>query len=302
MDTILLTLKLKRKMEAKRSEIKVSKLLLKIAKKTFPVFFIFALVSCDSLTHETQNADQPLNAEHLIALGDRANESGDWKTAITFYQQAHLTTPGSPAPLLAMAKTFEEAGSYSNAARVYYQLSRMTGPGQKVPMLIKTGQNWLKAQEADQAITVLNEAQALAPDNASISVGLGIGHDLKAEFSTAQAIYEDVLKRHPENRAAANNLGLSYLFTGDTDLAIRQLAALGDTAGPQHRFNLAMAYGMAGRMGEAEKLLRESGMDTNVKENLAAFERLRTMSPEERAAFIYGSQLKSHTTAAKSAQ
>lgn len=297
MKNVLLTLKLKRKMKSKRSNIEPLKILLKLAKKPLPVLFILALASCETLPQNQQSAEQPLDEHHLIALGDRANQSGDWQTAVTFYQQAHLTAPGSSAPLLAMAETFEDVGSYDNAARVYYQLANASEASEKVAFLKNSAQSWIRAQEANQAITVFDEARTLAPEDPAIELGIGISHDLKADFSRAQEIYQRLLQKHPHYTAASNNLGLSYLFTGDTDLAIRYLSVLGEApdAAPQHRFNLAMAYGMAGRMEDAERILREMGLEASVGENLSGFEDLRTMSPPERAAFVYGSQFQAPT-------
>lgn len=297
---VLLTLKLKNRMKIKTNTIKSYTILWHSVKKPMLILSFFILAACETV-NSAQSPEQPLDETRLIALGDRANESGDWKTAVTFYQQAHLTAPESTKPLLAMATTLDNAGSYENAARVYYQLARSSAGEKKTTYLLSCGQAWLKAGEAEQAIAVLNEASVLAPDEPVISVGLGIAHDLKSEFATAQAIYQEALKKHPGQKALMNNLGLSYLFTGDTDLAIRQLALLGKSrdASRQHRFNLAMAYGIAGRMADAERMLREMGDDANVERNLDAFVRLRGMTPEERASVVYDSQIGGNPQASK---
>lgn len=254
---------------------------------------ILSLTSCAAMEN-MGTKEQELNEEQLIALGDRANENGDWQTAVTFYQQAHLADTESTAPLLAMASTFERNGAYENAAKLYYRIANQTaGTDDKVALLVKSGQSWLRARQLEQAATVFDEGRGFAPDAPALSIGLGISQDMSGDFAKAQATYQQVLNRTPGNTAAINNLGLSYLFTGDTDLAIRHLERLGskNDSQAQHRFNLAMAYGMADRMDQAERILRELGMESDVGENLAAFERLRSMSPMQRAEFIYGSQL-----------
>ncbi|MBC8157850.1 MAG: hypothetical protein H8E94_00815 [Alphaproteobacteria bacterium] len=65
------------------------------------------------------------------------------------------------------------------------------------------------------------------------------------------------------------------------------------TAGPapamaQHRHNLALAYGLAGRMEEAAAVSRRDLSEAQVKHNLAIYERLRGLSGSEREREILG--------------
>jgi Flp pilus assembly protein TadD len=118
---------------------------------------------------------------------------------------------------------------------------------------------------------------ALAIDAASVGAQMGLGRlRLRIAPAEAQALFLDVLRRDPRNKAALNDLGIACDLQGDHAAAQEAYRkALG--ADPSMRaaeVNLAMSMALTGRAPEAIKILRpvanEPGATTRVRHDLAA--------------------------------
>jgi len=91
------------------------------------------------------------------------------------------------------------------------------------------------------ALSHLQTATQLAPDQAETFAALGIAYDLMQSFDAARAQYEKALTLLPEDPEILNNYGLSRALAGDYDRAVallHQAAALPGSP-PQVMMNLA---------------------------------------------------------------
>ena len=86
----------------------------------------------------------------------------------------------------------------------------------------------------------------------------------------AQTTYREVLAIVPADIVATNNLGLSLALTGQYTEAMSVLRpiALGDSASPRARQNLAVAMALSGDRDGAARLARIDLREQDVKLNL----------------------------------
>jgi len=96
----------------------------------------------------------------------------------------------------------------------------------------------------------------------------------------ARRAYSQALVLAPEEPQILNNLGMSYVLTGDLDQAEatlrRAVARPGSTV--QTRQNLALVLGLKGRFQEAEKIAAADLAPADAKANMAW---LRSMTKQE---------------------
>lgn len=80
-------------------------------------------------------------------------------------------------------------------------------------LLLETG--FIAANQADEdaSVKLFRASQLLRPDNMLPKIGLGYVHLLKLELKQACQIFEDVLKKEPDNQMARSLLGLSTALT-----------------------------------------------------------------------------------------
>lgn len=139
--------------------------------------------------------------------------------------------------------------------------------------LADQGREQLVANRNAEARDTYLAATARDSGNARAWNGLGVAQDMLGKTTEAENAYRQALAADPGSLAAANNLARLVLSRGKADEAV---ALLEPHAGDANflapmRYNLAHAYGLVGRTGEAEALLRATLKPDQVKRRMAAF-------------------------------
>lgn len=121
------------------------------------------------------------------------------------------------------------------------------------------------------AISPAQKAQALNSRDWRAPSLLGVALEQVGRKTEALAAYQTALTLAPNNASVLSNLGLYYLNAGDKAGAETWLrrAAAAPGATVQVRQNLAYALGLAGKMAEAEQLMRQDLPPEQVAGNLA---------------------------------
>ena len=116
------------------------------------------------------------------------------------------------------------------------------------------------------------------PEEARGYNGLGIAYDMAGDHPAAQKSYRMGLALQPENLNLSNNLAFSLILTGDHREAagILERVVESPSATNQHRQNLALAYGLAGRETDARSLLLRDYTDDIASASLAYYQDLRS--------------------------
>jgi tetratricopeptide (TPR) repeat protein len=89
--------------------------------------------------------------------------------------------------------------------------------------LFERGKSLLAGRHAHQAATVLERAQALAPDRGSVCEALGRAYYASGRFPEARAQFARAVELDPANDYGHFGLALCLLKTGERDLALGHL-------------------------------------------------------------------------------
>jgi Flp pilus assembly protein TadD len=252
----------------------------------------------ETVPEETVSDDQAVmeqneKATKLMHIGNRMREKGDLNGAAEMYHRAGLADPSSPLPPAALADTLRHLGQYREAEEIYHQIlathpySGLALQGYGI-LLIEQGQ-------PDAAITLLVPAvDEDAADHRVFNV-LGIAYDALGDHTEAQNQYLAGLSMAPGNRSLSNNMALSLALQERYAAGIAQVESLmtGTDADKPLMHNLALIYGLAGKISDAGAILRDLLPEPDVVNNLAYYQNLRSMDPEQRRAAILDIILKS---------
>jgi len=237
---------------------------------------------------------QDKRATEYMRLGDDLRAKGDLESAAEMYNRARSADSKSPAPPAALGDTLRRLGRYAEAEQVFRDgldrspYSGMLLQGYAVLMLEKG--------QPEAAVTTLTPVVDEEAADFRIYNVLGIAYDMLGDHMEAQAQYTAGLAQTPSNRSLRNNLALSLAIQERYDAAIEQIQMVaGDDTVSQH--NLALIYGLSGRIEEAARVSRKLLPESDVANNLAYYQSLRALEPAQRRSAILEMLLRSLFTA-----
>jgi tetratricopeptide (TPR) repeat protein len=133
--------------------------------------------------------------------------------------------------------------------------------------LMRQGVVFMQQGRFDDALERFNEADQVAPGNATNSNMIGLCYLRKGELDQAFAYFDNALRLVPLFTDARNNRGTTYLAMGQYHLAeVDFMAVLGDSTYPhtkQVNYNLGLTYLERGQLGAAEESFRRSIVPPN---------------------------------------
>lgn len=216
----------------------------------------------------------------LVDLGDRSRASGEPTTALQFYRQAHMQAPDEPLPLILIGETLIEVDDPLEAAAAFRGALDLQ-PG-RTRALLGLGGALIRLDQPLAALQQFEVALGQNPDDVAALSGAGVAADLAGERERAQAYLRRGLEQEPDSVTLLNNLGYSLILSGDYREAISllEMATALPEATAQHRQNLALAYGLAGREAEAARMIRMDFGDGEVARNLTYYRARRIGQPQ----------------------
>lgn len=252
----------------------------------------------ETVPQQTMTDDQAImqqneKATKLLQLGNRMRDKGDLNSAAEMYRRAMQADPGSPLPPAALGDTLRHLGQYKEAEEVYHQaLAKHPYSGLALQgygiLLIEAGQ-------PDAAVTLLIPAVDEDVADHRVFNVLGIAYDALGDHTEAQNQYLAGLDMAPGNRSLSNNMALSLALQERYEAAVSQVESLltGTESDEPLLHNLALIYGLGGKIGEAGSILRNLLPEADVANNLAFYQNLRSMEKDERRRAILEIVLKS---------
>jgi len=237
-----------------------------------------------------QQSDQ---ATKLMSLGNSLREKGDLVSAAEVYQRAANADPESPLPPAALGDTLRHLGKYAEAEEIYHnELAKHPYSGLA---LQGYGILLIEQNQPDAAIALLTPAVDEDQADHRVFNVLGIAYDALGDHTEAQNQYLAGLAKAPGNRSLSNNMALSLALQERYDAAIDQIKGLltGTDADKPLLHNMALIYGLAGKIAESGAVLRDLLPEADVVNNLAYYQNLRSMEPADRRAAILSIVLKS---------
>ncbi len=256
------------------------------------VLAILGVASCAPRSAEQRVSDdqaiqqQNARATELMKIGNNLRAQGNLNDAVKVYRRAMGADPDSPLPPAALGDTLRQLKRYDEAEQVYRQvLERNPYSGMA---LQGYGILLIERNQPDAAITMLTPAvDEDAADHRIYNV-LGIAYDALGDHTQAQANYAAGLEQKPDSKSLRNNMALSLVLQERYDAAIEQVQRLltGTEADEPYLHNLALVYGLAGRIESAAALLRQMLPEADVANNLAYYQNLRALPSDRRRTAI----------------
>jgi Flp pilus assembly protein TadD len=215
----------------------------------------------------------------LVELGHASREKGDLKTAAQFYSQAHSQAPGEPLPLVHLGATLAELGRVREATGTYRAALELQ-PG-NARALLGLGNALIKLDQPLAALQQFETRLEQSPDDLKALSGAGVAADLAGDGARAQTYLRRGLEVAPDDVTLLNNLGYSLILSADYTeaIALLEMAVAQPDSTTQHRQNLALAYGLAGREAQAARMIRMDFGDDEVERNLAYYRARRGSAP-----------------------
>jgi len=128
--------------------------------------------------------------------------------------------------------------------------------------LMRQGSVLMQQGRLEQAIEVFEQADQIAPGNATVHNMLGLCALRLGSLDDAMISFDRALEIIPGFTDARNNRGATYLAMGEYDLAeVDFMAVLGDSTYPHQKqvyYNLGLTYIQRGLLGAAENSFRKT--------------------------------------------
>ncbi len=160
---------------------------------------------------------------------------------------------------------------------------------QRAQRLSNRGAEHLRQGDAHNALSVLQRAHALIPDDVPTAINLGGAYILRKQFARAIPILERALEQEPENEMIWINLGAAYLgnpVLADDEQQRQAIAAFEraieiDPVAPNVHYNLALIHRDRGEIEQAmtrfQHAVQANPLDGDARR---ALERLRKRQDE----------------------
>jgi len=210
----------------------------------------------------------------LMAAASGALATKDVGGAIRDYQTAIAHSKGHIDAHVALAKLYLAQKQPANAQPILERALVMQPNDPETNYLL--GKLLLNGNQPKAAAELFTNGLKSAPASFDLLNGNGIAHDMLNQHARAQGYYQRAISLHPELDLGMvrTNLGMSYLLANEPQKAVEQLKpeAKKPHASPVTRHNLALAYGMLGKNGEAKPLVAKEMTEEDRK---LALERLK---------------------------
>lgn len=224
-----------------------------------------------------QSALLPVPQQPMLRLARAAHAAGDYASAVNLYRTIVAGGP-NPAISVELGDTLVDAGSFDDAITSYKSIPARSP--EELGAALGLEHAYLALNDVPKAMEQADRAYALAPSDNRVLVGRGIALDLAGRHQEAQASYNALLAKFPNDRPARVNLAISLALTKDFDRATEILIpiARSSNATARERQDLALIYGLK---GDQEEALRWSKLDLDAgatTANLRFYDFIRTAS------------------------
>jgi Flp pilus assembly protein TadD len=142
----------------------------------------------------------------------------------------------------------------------------------------KLGKQFLISGQTADAVQALEKATKLPGATPQTFSALGSAYDQEGRFELARQNYNTALQMAPDDVGIMNNLAMSYSLAGklpEAETLLRDaLARPGSKEVPRVRQNLALVVGLRGNFDEARKIASEDLPPDQVEANLAYLQQM----------------------------
>lgn len=214
----------------------------------------------------------------LLDSAKQATEQQDFNRAGQIYKQLLDRRPKEKLYLLGMAESFRRLGHYDEAIGYFDQVLKQDS--EQLDALEGKGLSVMAKGDTTEASKFFSQVVKQDSKRWRTLNAIGILFSLKQMVDEAMAYYDEALLYSKNNLSVLNNVGLSLLINKEYDKAIETLekASLKAASGSEEKkrvdLNLALAYGMAGRLEEAEDVASEHLSEAALYNNMGLYAKL----------------------------
>lgn len=210
-----------------------------------------------------------------MSLATSALQNGDPSLAASLFDKIIDKHPRDVDALNGLGAALAMSGDTERARRSYEKAAALA-PDSTVT-LIGLARLDLHERRLDAAISRYERVLARDPGNALASAGLGAAFALKGDEPRAQTIFGQALQLHPGDRMLTVDLGLAMVLGGELRKGANLLLTVSGepSAPPQARHDLALAYGLLGNDGAADKILMRDLPRASTDDNLTYYKIVR---------------------------
>jgi len=174
---------------------------------------------------------------------------------------AHLLLPFLLVSSCASAGTSDKKAKAAKSSDTKAQPKTRTDPLYSIT-LMRQGSVLMQQGRFEEAIEQFEQADRLAPGNATVYNMMGLCHLRMGEFDKALVSFTEALVLVPGFTDAANNRGATYMAMGQYNMAeVDFMAVLANSTYPHRKqvyYNLGLTYLQRGHLGAAEENFRKA--------------------------------------------
>jgi tetratricopeptide (TPR) repeat protein len=179
-------------------------------------------------------------------------------------------------------RAMQASGDLEAAAEGY--LDAIDENPEHLKAYIALGQVLLAIDKPDEAITFLEKASELDPNDAGSYLYLGYCYYTKEEYARCVEYFAQVVELEPNHTLAYNNLGFAYYLTGDMDASAKTFIKAGDVGSERAYYNLGMVRLVQGKEKEGwqayEDAFELDPRGTQIEEHLDDLQAAKERHPE----------------------
>jgi len=205
--------------------------------------------------------------EELVTRGDRLRREGDRREALKTYLEAVSRAPDSVTPRARIAYLHLQEDP-ERAVGIFSDV--VTRDPKSLDGWLGLALARLALGDAKAALESVERARAQHPDSPQVIPVEALVRDQLGEHADAQRLWAKALETRPRDAALLNNLGLSYLSSGDFTGAAAAFER-GLSVDPRSRVshnNLGLALGRQGDYSGALASFRRAGPEGAALTNL----------------------------------
>jgi Flp pilus assembly protein TadD len=237
------------------------------------------VVTSQSFAHptplRTAGIDKSAGQLDDMSLATSALQNGDPSLAASLFEKIIDKRPHDVDALNGLGAALAMSGDTERARRSYEKAAALA-PDSTVAT-IGLARLDLHERRLDDAVSRYERVLARDPGNALASAGLGTAFAVKGDEQRAQTIFGQALQLHPGDRMLTVDLGLAMVLGGELRKGANLLLTVSGepSAPPQARHDLALAYGMLGNDGAADKILMRDLPRASTDDNLTYYKIVR---------------------------
>lgn len=230
------------------------------------------------LEEMNKGPEVPTVSSTLEESATKAMQEKQFAKAAQFYQQLKDKEPANQKYLLGLAEAKRRSGDVDGALALYKEV--IAKDPKSAEALEGKGLCLLAKGETTEAGKAFEEVMALDAGRWKTLNAVGVLFAVKNMPYEANEYYKAALALAPNNTSILNNQGLTYALDRKFDDAIGTLKKALDGMGSddpnkkQIALNLALIYGIAGKMEEAEETARPHLSGPELYNNLGFYAHL----------------------------